>query len=262
MKAFPILLLLFNFALAEELVFKHKGEGKTVSLSSLKKKHKSESLTINEPHMNVERTYKGLDLKSVLEKEYGKNWSHGIDEVYFTCFDGYVLGVPVAEILKGSPYLTYDRVGGPFEISNEVQNLRKVALGPYYLIWKQSKKDAFNGYWPYQVVSIELVNFEKRFPTLIPVKNSSENVIKGYHAYKKYCLKCHQVNGVGGEQGPELSEVVKVRNKNWIKKYITNPRLVNPDGNMPAMFDRLKEGDKTFGLIYQYLKYQSKQKDH
>lgn len=58
---------------------------------------------------------------------------------------------------------------------------------------------------------------------------------KGEQVYKaKQCSLCHKINGSGGKQGPDLSDVGTKRDAEWLQKYLVNPKSVVPKGTMPA----------------------------
>jgi len=48
------------------------------------------------------------------------------------------------------------------------------------------------------------------------------------------CFDCHQLGGIGGDSGPALDEIGRIRDKETIKRIILNPQEVNPDAQMPA----------------------------
>ena len=50
----------------------------------------------------------------------------------------------------------------------------------------------------------------------------------------KGCNECHQINGKGGEMGPELSHVGSQKNKVWIRKQITDSKSHFKNSSMPA----------------------------
>ena len=52
---------------------------------------------------------------------------------------------------------------------------------------------------------------------------------------EKDCAYCHNILGRGGRrEGPDLSNVLaKDRSKEWLVKYIEDPKAVNPWSTMP-----------------------------
>lgn len=51
---------------------------------------------------------------------------------------------------------------------------------------------------------------------------------------RSLCLGCHQINGEGGEEGPELSEVGSQRNWLWLYAHLARPQAVTVGSTMPV----------------------------
>ncbi len=47
------------------------------------------------------------------------------------------------------------------------------------------------------------------------------------------CAACHQIGGVGGAAGPDLSKVGAARDAAWLERFIREPQSVKPDSPMP-----------------------------
>ena len=57
----------------------------------------------------------------------------------------------------------------------------------------------------------------------------------GAAAYKaNKCSMCHQVGGEGGKMGGALDSVGAKRDAEWLKKYIKDPKSVEPNAKMKA----------------------------
>ncbi len=149
-----------------------------------------------EPHTDENRVYQGVNFQALLSKVYGPVWQQS-EEILFTCQDGYQPSVPVAKVKKNAAYLVFNRSGGKFVIDNKSQNKTNVELGPYYLVWENIKNQAVRGEgvsdWPYQVVAIDLIQFVDKFPNIAPPPKSSEAVVAGFLAFRKHCIRCHNV---------------------------------------------------------------------
>ncbi len=52
-----------------------------------------------------------------------------------------------------------------------------------------------------------------------------------YHA--RGCRECHRINGEGGEAGPNLTHIGKIRSKAWIRKQITDSKAHFKNSFMP-----------------------------
>ncbi len=56
------------------------------------------------------------------------------------------------------------------------------------------------------------------------------------------CSACHTIGGVGGNVGPDLTTVGKIRDEKWIEQQIRDPKSHNPNSIMPS-FAKLPEKD-------------------
>ncbi|HEY1172510.1 MAG TPA: ThuA domain-containing protein [Verrucomicrobiae bacterium] len=96
-------------------------------------------------------------------------------------------------------------------------------------------------------------------PTVEPVKLASERVVpelaggnwlrgqKLFHSEQAACSKCHQVSGVGGKLGPDLSNLIH-RDYASVLRDISEPSAaINPDHT--AFNIELKDGDVLTGVI-------------
>jgi len=50
------------------------------------------------------------------------------------------------------------------------------------------------------------------------------------------CIYCHRVGTAGGEVGPELTHIGRVRDAEWLGRVLRDPASALPDGTMPRMF--------------------------
>ena len=57
--------------------------------------------------------------------------------------------------------------------------------------------------------------------------------------FNRNCLRCHVMGPVGGDEGPELTDVGTRINESNIVKQITSPKLVKPTGDMPSFEGKL-----------------------
>lgn len=59
--------------------------------------------------------------------------------------------------------------------------------------------------------------------------------------FAEQCAACHKIGKEGGEIGPDLSAYGKLRDKNFIKKYIEDPSKLNASSTMPGFKAQLTE---------------------
>jgi len=218
-----------------------------------------------EPHAQKVRVYHALNLIEFLNKFFGPTWkkAHGLS---FTCRDGYIAHIPLKEIRRYQPMLAYSMVNGEdFRVDNLKQNEKDVNLGPLYLVWNNLRYSKLKAQgaknWPYQIVAI---NLERKDPLLAlrPDKHASSQIKQGHKIFAKNCLTCHAINKLGGQKGPDLSEIISLKSEAEIKAYILDPRKLNPDSIMPAMFEKKskKMAQRQIQFLYEYLKFQIQSK--
>lgn len=248
---------------ADSEVLRFSVRGKPVaqlSMAELKQKLPVTEITVWEPHEDKSVTYEGFAIGKLFAAVYGDTWKE-IDEVLFTCVDGYQPVLPMDRFTRHAGYLVYRRQDqAVFNVQNRFQNEKDVPLGPYYLVWDNLKSDELradgaNG-WPYQVVGIDLVNFVDRFPRLSPPEDASAQVKKGFVAFRENCMACHTVNGEGGDKAPELNYPVSVTEyvpEAWLRKWIMDPRTIRYNATMPAFASHPKP-DVLIDDVLAYLK--------
>lgn len=65
----------------------------------------------------------------------------------------------------------------------------------------------------------------------------------GEAVFKGECIKCHKLNGTGGDKGPDLSTLFSKRTDDYVRTYILDPRSLKPDSVMPPAEISEKELD-------------------
>lgn len=229
-----------------KLQFYSYGKKKSaLTLPELQKALAPTEVKVYEPHKKEEQTYIGFNFNKLMDSVYGDTW-HKAEEILFTCSDGYQPSLPVARFKEFQSFLSYSfaPAGQKFELVNRLQNDKLTELGPFYLVWDNLKNETLKSMgglgWPYQVVSIDIINFSDHFPKLVPKKlrlNEAEQ--RGFVAFRTHCISCHTINGEGGTlSGIDLNSPVSViefwRN-DWLAKWIANPAAIRPKSQMPPL---------------------------
>jgi mono/diheme cytochrome c family protein len=244
------------------LVFKrHGNDVKTIPLEKLKKLIPPAKVEVLEPNESQEREYIGFPVNRLLTIVYGDQWKH-VDEILFTCKDGYQPSIPTENFIRFNSYLVYDRPDNKeFTLTNKLQGDEFVKLGPFYLIWDDIKFPEVLKIgavdWPYQITTIDLIDFSDRFPNMAPPENSSDDVKNGFIAFRTYCMSCHTINGEGGTKAQELNYPVSITEyfkEPWLKKWINNPRTIRYNSTMPALDPNLEDRERIIENIISYLK--------
>lgn len=235
------------------LTFKKAGEsvGK-FSLTDLKEKFSAINVSIVEPHYNRKIDYRGFPVRELFDLIYGKEW-RSIEEVLFTTLDDYKSSIRVKKFLDHTAYLVFKAQDyADFQVvkvftSNTGPGTFEVAdLGPFYIVWENIKdQNAPSGEdFPYQIVSIDLINFTERFPKMtVPSALNNNMVQQGFLQYRQHCMACHKVNNEGGTRGPELTHVTQkhefVNNVEALRQKIINPK----SRVMPPLAPELELGE-------------------
>jgi len=268
-KTWTVIALLSSFlmlpsstAQSEELIFRNHGKVvKTLSLEQIERLIPSKTIMVFEPHESENREYVGFTLNALFTEVYGGKWK-GTEEILFTCIDGYQPSIPSAKFKEYLAYLVYGRADKKeFTLVNRLQNNELVQLGPFYLVWDNLRHPELRAEggedWPYQVTTIDLINFSDRFPAMSPPKNSSAAVKSGFLAFRKHCMTCHTINGEGGGKSVELNYPVSVTEyikEPWLMRWIDKPTSIRYNTTMPALNPDLKGRETTIRDIITYLK--------
>jgi cytochrome c2 len=257
-----ILLSQVDTSHSQELVFKKHGkEVKTLSLTQLEKLTQAQTVTVFEPSESENRRYKGFPVNNLLTGIYGDEWKE-TEEILFICSDGYQKSIPSREFQEYPSYLVYTNPDKrEFTLLNKLQNNQLVELGPYYLVWDNISHPELQAqgasHWPYQVTTIDLINFRDRFPNMAPPENSPMNVKNGFIAFRQYCMACHTINGEGGKKSVELNYPVSVTEyikEPWLIKWIDNPTSMRFNTTMPGLNPNAKGRETVIRDIIAYLK--------
>jgi mono/diheme cytochrome c family protein len=257
-----VFLFLADTAWSNELIFKDHGKVvKTLSLEQIDKLIPAKTVMVFEPHESENRGYVGFPVNALFTEVYGEGWKNS-DEILFTCSDSYQPSIPSARFKEYPAYLVYGRADKKeFTLINKLQSNELVKLEPFYLVWdnlKQPELKAEGGEgWPYEVTTIDLINFSDRFPNMSPPENSSVAVKNGFLAFRSHCMTCHTINGEGGEKSVELNYPVNVTEyfkEPWLKRWIDKPTSIRYNTTMPALNPNLKDREITIKNIIAYLK--------
>lgn len=93
-----------------------------------------------------------------------------------------------------------------------------------------------------------IVAYVRRGGTPPPVPRATREAAV---VFSQHCVGCHAIDGDGGSEGPDLSDVGKKHDLAWLRKWIARPEAMKADAKMPA-FDRKLSTDK-LNTIAQFL---------
>lgn len=215
------------------------------------------TITVQDPVYQATKTFEGYPLEPLLRRA---GWRPGQgDALVFHCADGYAPAMPLARLAEGRAFLAVREVGAPGLWRPFTHEHAGVLPGPIYVVWQPNKggltlSDSLP--WPFQVVALEVVSFEERYPRLYPTgAKPGSLVMAGFDAYRSACMACHTLNGQGGAIGPELNvplSVTEYWHEPYLKRFMRDPSSVREGAKMPAL-PQLTEAQAT--AIVAYLKH-------
>ena len=72
--------------------------------------------------------------------------------------------------------------------------------------------------------------------SLVAPALAGADATQGKAVYAKLrCSMCHKIEGAGGKKGPDLTDVATKRDAAWLRKYLPNPKAVDPKATMPPV---------------------------
>lgn len=267
MKIFLLNLLLCSvstFAANNSLIVILPNKEVKYSLRDLKTKLKIIQVSIDDPVYKKQKSYEGFYFNDLLQLA-GLDFSSAGEELVFTAVDGYSPNTSFANLKKYKGVLVFKESGKKdFEFEKVAQGKTMITMAPYYLVWEGGARAVEGVPWPYQLVKIEVVNFQQKFPKVFPKEAKSDsNAMKGFVVFKDQCIRCHSINLEGGDLGPELNapqNVTEYWSKNILKKFIHNAPSFRYKSKMPS-FTHLKEEeiDRVIAYLEHMKKYKSKE---
>ena len=68
--------------------------------------------------------------------------------------------------------------------------------------------------------------------------------------FARFCTNCHAMDGEGGTSAPSLDHAGATRDAKWLREWISDPAMIDPDANMPAFGERLDEAQMAAIVSY------------
>lgn len=208
------------------------------TLAEIKQQVPVQRIKLFDPVYNSEKSFEGVSLLQLL-KAAGYKPGQAANEVVLTASDGYAPSMPLEYLLDDQAVLVFAESGKKdFDFESVEQGKTMLSPAPFYLVWKQGKAVEKTRPWPYQLVKLELVSFQQRYPKLYPT-NAAQNsaAYQGFLLFKQSCISCHSINLQGGELGPELNapkNVTEYWTEAHLKAFIPNASGYRYKSKMPT----------------------------
>lgn len=206
------------------------------------------------------KKYSALPLLEVLKIAGVKDLSKYV-EIKFVCADGYTVtaNAHLFRQKNAQPLLAINALGVAQENlinprwERYQQGSNVISFDPFYLVWQLNTAEFTHKSpypWPYQLTQIELLR-EYTVPDIAPADSAEASVKAGYKVFSSQCMRCHQVRGVGGTLGPELTRLngmLKVLSKKELKMLVKDVRQFYPQSAMPV-FNEVLTDDEIHSVV-------------
>lgn len=225
---------------------------------------KSKTATISkDPVYQTQKQYEGILLDQILEKLKDPGPYQEDDLLLvFTAQDGYKVTMSLSDARQKQGVIAYrDTAAKPQKKWQSFKfGKQTMTPAPFYLVWEGENIDKWRYPWPFQLVSITLQPASTYYSVAAP-NHPNPEVQTGFHLFSTYCIRCHSINSVGGNVGPELNIP-----KN-ITEYFIAGELINFIRNAPAyragtkmpVFADIIDIDQTQSII-RYLEHKKLEK--
>ena len=225
------------------------------SLDELKQKLTTVQIQVPDPVYPNPRNFDAFRLEDVIALL--SQPPDSADEIIFQARDGYSPSVSRAKLTGHPAYLAYQEHGRKDRFEKVRQGKALLSPAPFFLIWGDGKTIGEEYPWPYQLVRIELVSFKEKYGKIYPEgtkPDSSE--MRGFTIFKTECIRCHSVNLVGGDIGPELNtpkNVLEYWNEKTLRAFIKDASSFRAKDKMPTFSPRLN--DANIDDLFDYFHY-------
>ena len=206
---------------------------------------------IADPVFKADKIYRAIPLSEIWTEILPKLGDTTGMQVDLVCADGYAPTMPLSKMLSGTGFLAFrdQEMTGKQPWSDSL--LAK--FEPFYLVWPEVNGDTHHWSWPYGLTLLRFKSFEEAFAGIFPV--DAPAVQPGFQLFKETFLKCHSINKIGGNMGPELNfpkNITAYWQKEDIWSFIRHPQSFRYNSKMPGVPTLERE---QFEAIYAYLQY-------
>ncbi len=214
------------------------------------------TVTIEDPVYKKSKRYAGYRLADLLRKAWPDvdRWAAEGAELVFGCADGYAPSMDLGRALAADGIVAVrdlDRpAGDPWEPF--VHGKQTITPAPFYLVWRGVDGADANYKWPYQLVSLSVETFDRRYANAAPADGATAEARRGFRLFVQNCASCHSVNLVGGDLAPELNvprNITEYWSAEHLAAFITAPETYRARSKMPG-FGHLPDAERAAILAY------------
>jgi mono/diheme cytochrome c family protein len=199
------------------------------------------TVTVEDPVYKKAKHYAGHQLAALLRKAWPDvdRWAAEGAMLVFRCADGYSPSMQLSLALSGEGIIAtrdLDRaIGDPWEPFSHGKEI--ITPAPFYLVWRGIDATDASHKWPYQLVSVSVEGFDRRYGNAAPGETASEDVRRGFRLFVEHCAGCHSVNLAGGELAPELNvprNITEYWSPEHLAAFINAPESYRARSKMPG----------------------------
>lgn len=199
------------------------------------------------------KTYRAYALNELLApyvKELQADPAEAV--VTFYCTNGYKPTKKLDELLNGKGFLAFedaDLAGSGQAWADSIS----AKFEPFYLVWENTSYDDQSMPWPYGLFKIKIDKTNTVYKDIYPFDNA--DAIAGFQNFRDYCIKCHSINKIGGNVGPDFNHPKNITDYWDIENmwaYAKNPQSFRYNARMHPMDDLSRN---EFDAIIQYLRF-------
>ncbi len=205
-------------------------------------------------YFKTEKTFRAYPLRDILAPYLKQLDIDSTTEaaVTFYCTDGYKPIQKLSDLYTAEGFIAFKDESVTEPNQNWPKEVQK-KMRPFYIVWKDVpyENDLLN--WSYGLYQIKI---DKNYTVYDPITpKDNEAALAGFSIYKKNCIKCHAINKIGGELGPDFNHPKNIT-EYWdtenIWEYAKDPQSFRHNAKMPPVVNLERE---EFEEVLAYLEY-------
>jgi hypothetical protein len=142
------------------------------------------TVAVEDPVYKKAKRYAGYRLADLLHKAWPEadRWAAEGALLVFRCVDGYSPSMDLSRALSGDGIVAMRDLDRPVSDPWEpfFHGKETITPAPFYLVWRGVHAADANYKWPYQLVSLSVETFDRRYANAAPGDGVSEEVRRGF----------------------------------------------------------------------------------